>query len=950
MAKHYSYGDTWKKRVIHLLEVLLKYANDELEDYELKGLSITWQDKDTSAPKLIIRTKLRILASLSQQVYPEDALKTAQIRDALNHYLKIFLGVLQDHREKPKGSENWHFSLTLWSKETSYNLQRINQLWGIKRGNNIQAPQTKSSKSNHISPTRTLKPGAPFQAPPLPRHYVQRPSHFDAVKALLLNESTPGTLVISAIYGMGGIGKSVLAAALVHDSEIQMRFPDGVLWVTLGQQPDMLSMVNLWIQKLKNDDDYNPTNLQAASLYLRTLLADKQALLVIDDVWHPEHVEPFRIGGTGCCVLVTTRQTKIVGATRYDLELMTPQQSLELLTQCLPHGLSEGEKVKAKTFAREVGYLPLALELAAAQIEYGVTWKELLNAFQSEMVELEVLDLDSDVESISDETIRKRRSLVACFKLSLKLLSPQQIQYFAWLGILPEDVLLTQQMAGTLWSLSPLQAGALLREFRNRALLLSQVRNSGEKPGYRIHDLVHDLAKQLLTNEQYLDLPGLDLTVEQAHRQFLKRYLSHTHDGLWHTVPNDGYIHTHLTWHFENARQPELLHQLLKESTLDGRNGWYEVCESMGQIANFVTDVARAWKAAETLYKQNKSESIVLQYRYALVSTTLNSLEQNIPPELIAVFTKKGFWKPAQGLAHVRQIQKSNQQVESFIALVPHLPPGLMREAVAVVYTIEPDMARANALRVLAPHLSDLEMDEALAVVCTIKDESIRTNTLVEIARHMPELMICKAWTTLDTTIQSESARTSMLRGLAPYMPEYLMSELLTRIHKLESESTRTTVLIDIARHIPKSFMSQVLSIISTTRDESAQVKALRGLAKYLPQESFSEVLTIISTTRDESAQVEVLREVAKYLPQKLFNKVLSIVNLIKSEPNQVEILRGLAEYTPQELHNEVLSIVSMIKSESNQAAVLREIVPHIPESIGIAIEVVRKLKSESAQ
>ena len=83
-----------------------------------------------------------------------------------------------------------------------------------------------------------LNLGAPFQAPPLPRHYVDRPEHIEAVKAMLLDESTPGTLVISAIYGMGGIGKSVLVAALVRVPDIQARFPDGVLWVTLGQEPD----------------------------------------------------------------------------------------------------------------------------------------------------------------------------------------------------------------------------------------------------------------------------------------------------------------------------------------------------------------------------------------------------------------------------------------------------------------------------------------------------------------------------------------------------------------------------------------------------------------------------------------------------------------------------------------------------------------------------------------
>ena len=546
---------------------------------------------------------------------------------------------------------------------------------------------------NNYPPRLNL--GAPFQAPPLPRHYVERPDHFDAVKAILLDESTPGTLVISAIYGMGGIGKSVLAAALVQNSEIQQRFPDGVLWVTLGQQPDMLSMVNLWIRAL-GDYDYNPTTLSAASLHLRTLLADKRALLVVDDVWNPEHVELFCIGGAGCRVLVTTRQTKIVGATCYDLDLMTQQQSLDLLSRCLPTPLSEAEQSSAKTFAKEVGYLPLALELAVVQIEDGMTWDELLEAFQSEMAEPEALDIDSDVESVSNEAIRKRRSLLASFKLTLKLLSPKQLEQFAWLGIVSEDVSLTQQMAATLWGVKPLKAGKLLREFKNRALLLPQSQRTGEKPTYRIHDLVHDVAKNLLTSEQYLgDLSGLGLTVELAHSKFLERYHAQTHNGLWHTVPEDGYIHLHLLWHFEQSGHPELMHRLLKESTSEGRNGWYEVCDQMGQTANFVTDVARAWQAADTLYAKNENESIVLQSRYALITTSLNSLAQNIPPEVIATFVEKGFWTPAQGLAYVRQAQQPSQRVNGLIKLVLHLPEGLMGEALAVARSIQDESSRA---------------------------------------------------------------------------------------------------------------------------------------------------------------------------------------------------------------------------------------------------------------
>ncbi|MFG6105324.1 NB-ARC domain-containing protein [Leptothoe sp. EHU-05/26/07-4] len=779
----------------------------------------------------------------------------------------------------------------------------------------------------------------------MPRHYVQRPEHFEAVKAMLLdeNEGTPGTLVISAIYGMGGIGKSVLAAALVQSGEIQRRFPDGVLWVTLGQQPDMLSMVNLWIREL-GDYDYNPTTLQAASLHLRTLLADKKALLVIDDVWHPEHVEPFRIGGAGCCVLVTTRQTKIVGATRYDVDLMTPQQSLELLTRCLLTPLFDAEQSSAETFANEVGYLPLALELAAAQIEDGMSWDELLEAFQAEMADPEALDIDSDVESISDEAIRKRRSLVASFKLTLKLLSREQLKQFAWLGIVPEDVSLTQPMAATLWGVSPVQASKLLREFKNRALLLSQAQRSGEKPTYRIHDLVHDLAKNLLTHEQYLgDLPGLGLTVEEAHSQFLERYRVQTQNDLWHTVPADGYIHSHLAWHFEQAGQPELMHQLLKESTPDGRNGWYEACEKLGQTASFVTDVARAWQAAEGLYTQNAPESIALQCRYALITTSLNSLAQNIPPELIAAFVQKGFWTPAQGLSYVRQILNPNAQARNFRALAPFLPKGLISEALIIARTMQSEGARGSALSALVPYVPEV-VSEALVVLHKIQDEVSRATALIALVPYLPEL-VSEAMEGIGL-IRSDP-RSFVLRDLAPYVPEELMGEMLAIACTNRPEHYQAQGLTLLAQYLPEAIMSEALAMACSIQKESYRAKALSELAPYLSKTLMSEVLPMTRSIQNKFDRAKVLIRLVQHMPE-LMNEALAVARSIQDETSRAKILSELAQYTP-ELVDEALAVARLIEFGPDRVKVLSSLVQYRPELVGEVLAMARLVQTNNA-
>lgn len=125
-------------------------------------------------------------------------------------------------------------------------------------------------------------------------------------------------LAVSAIYGLGGIGKSVLATAMAHAPEAQERFPDGVLWAVLGREPDLLSLFSGWVQAA-GDYGYNPTTVEASSAHLRTLLHDRAALLVADDVWNPDHALPFQSGGPRSQVLITTRRADVADEVSADL-------------------------------------------------------------------------------------------------------------------------------------------------------------------------------------------------------------------------------------------------------------------------------------------------------------------------------------------------------------------------------------------------------------------------------------------------------------------------------------------------------------------------------------------------------------------------------------------------------------------------------------------------------
>ena len=62
-------------------------------------------------------------------------------------------------------------------------------------------------------------------------------------RALAIGAVGAAIAITAALRGAGGFGKTVLAQALAHDDDIQDAFYDGVLWVSLGERPNLIEML-----------------------------------------------------------------------------------------------------------------------------------------------------------------------------------------------------------------------------------------------------------------------------------------------------------------------------------------------------------------------------------------------------------------------------------------------------------------------------------------------------------------------------------------------------------------------------------------------------------------------------------------------------------------------------------------------------------------------------------
>ena len=183
--------------------------------------------------------------------------------------------------------------------------------------------------------------------------------------------SHPRTLV----RGWPGIGKTTLVNALAYDAEVGRRFPDGVLWTSLTQEPGILSELAAWGRALGLDGLARSPTVKDAVDQLSRRLANARMLVIIDDVWDAAHALPFlQTAGPGCGVLLTTRLPSVADELSltpdaiYALPLLEESDGLTLLRLLAP-GVVASKRDACLKLVRDLECLPLALHVAGRLLQ-----------------------------------------------------------------------------------------------------------------------------------------------------------------------------------------------------------------------------------------------------------------------------------------------------------------------------------------------------------------------------------------------------------------------------------------------------------------------------------------------------------------------------------------------------------------------------------------------------
>ncbi len=385
--------------------------------------------------------------------------------------------------------------------------------------------------------------------PPLPANFIDRPLELEALRRSIMSDGANRRIALTALKGMAGIGKTVLAQALCFDEVTQAAFPDGIIWLTIGK--DARDLVPLFREAAKavGDSPEGYETLQAASNRLRSRLRDRSVLIVLDDVWDVRDAAPFLVDSPRSRLLITTRDARTAVALNADLQeldVLSWDQSTQLLA--LWSGLS-ADKLPAEgdDIVRECACLPLALAMVGAQLRGKPDrWANTLDKLRS-------ADLARIRQSFPDYP---HPDLLRAIDVSLEALDAELRDRYLAFAVFPEDVSIPEAAIRTLWGVPGYDAEDAI----DRLVELSLASRDDEQR-LRVHDLLLDYLRRRV---------GADRLTER-HDLFLESYRRQCPQH-WADGPRDGYFFENLIWHLRHAqRSEEALHLLTDFRWMTGK-------------------------------------------------------------------------------------------------------------------------------------------------------------------------------------------------------------------------------------------------------------------------------------------------------------------------------------------------------------------------------------------
>ncbi|MEV7125405.1 BTAD domain-containing putative transcriptional regulator [Streptomyces sp. NPDC093260] len=338
-------------------------------------------------------------------------------------------------------------------------------------------------------PEPTAAPVRPAQLPATVPDFTGRAA-FVVELSEVLASADGRVMAVSALAGIGGVGKTTLAVHVAHQA--RSAFPDGQLYVDLqgagSRAAEPETVLGSFLRALGTADSAIPDSLEERAALYRSVLDGRRVLVLLDNARDAAQVRPLLPGTEGCAALVTSRvrMVDLAGAHLVDLDVMSPEEALSLFTKIVGEERVSSEREAALDVVAACGFLPLAIRIAASRLASRRTWTVSVLAAKL-----------ADERRRLDELQAGDLAVKATFELGYGQLEPAQARAFRLLG-LADGPDISLAAAAAVLDLPVEDTEDLLESLVDTSLLESAA------PGrYRFHDLVRLYARACAERDEH---------------------------------------------------------------------------------------------------------------------------------------------------------------------------------------------------------------------------------------------------------------------------------------------------------------------------------------------------------------------------------------------------------------------------------------------------------------
>lgn len=393
---------------------------------------------------------------------------------------------------------------------------------------------------------KDIQPATLHNVPVLPDNTIINNALFSKIKQQILadyKEERPPILLSAPV----GIGKSVLAATLARDSAIRTAYPDGVFWVAMGKEPDLLTRMT-YISHGLDEKKLLFVDAESAGERIKRLTATRTCLVIFDDAIDPQDILPFNVLGQYGQMLITTSEENFFDILKYflpatvhfDLDAFSTEHAVSYFMQRVgSHIKRENVPIKLDSLAKLCQHSPTLLGYVANIVKNRDLdeWKEVAR----------------DLQNTDFEFPEKYPHILmqALFMNTDDL--GEEGEYYSSLSVFGDYTRIPLAAIKVLWrylyQMSDEEVESFLTELASRGML--QIRESAS------------LGKVISLHSYQYEFAYAESEVDKLHNHLLVAYRRLCDQHGWISGPNDGYFFQYLSMHLYNANRKGELKSLL---------------------------------------------------------------------------------------------------------------------------------------------------------------------------------------------------------------------------------------------------------------------------------------------------------------------------------------------------------------------------------------------------